>query len=76
MHLHPNPVKTMLLAFIAFTILPSAFWSTLTYLVIDETVAKIVGITFLVSGLYTCWRGRPNNYSWFGKCKKKQLSKQ
>lgn len=71
-----DQLKSVAVAFLVFTVLPVTFWSSLTYLVIDGTVAKIVGITFLIAGLYTCYRGSHNNYTWFSKCKKPRLKTQ
>lgn len=60
---------TSSLAFIAFTLLPVLFWAGLTYAVINEDAAKAVAILFGITGMYTCYRGRKNNYHWFNKCK-------
>ena len=69
----PKQLSTLGLAFVAFAVLPSAFWSGIAYWVISPDAAKAVGIGFFIAGLYTCYRGSKNNYHWFNrKCNKQQ----
>lgn len=58
-------LSSLALAFIAFAILPASFWGSLTYWFIDRQVATAVVIVFVISGLYTCYRGSKNRYHWF-----------
>lgn len=68
----PKQLATLGLAFVAFAILPTAFWSGITYWVISPGAAKVVGLAFFIAGLYTCYRGSKNNYHWFkNQCKTK-----
>lgn len=67
----PKHLATIGLAFIAFAVLPTAFWTSITYWVVNPTAAKVVGLSFFIAGLYTCYRGGSNNYRWFNqRCNK------
>lgn len=68
----PKQLATLGLAFVAFALLPAAFWSGITYWVISPNAAKVVGISFFIAGLYTCYRGSKNNYHWFNRQCNKQ----
>lgn len=72
----PKQVATLGAAFVAFAVLPSVFWASLTYWVISPEAAKAVGIGFFIAGLYTCYRGSRNNYHWFNRQCNKQHSTQ
>ena len=63
----PKRIATLGLAFVAFALLPTAFWYVITNWVINFETAKVVGISFFIAGLYTCYRGSKNNYRWFNK---------
>ena len=69
----PKQLATLGLAFVAFAVLPSAFWFGITFWVISHEAAKAVGIGFFIAGLYTCYRGSKNNFHWFNRqCNKHQ----
>lgn len=56
---------SLVLAFIAFAVLPASFWGSLTYWLINPTVGTAVAIIFVIAGLYSCYKGSQNNYDWF-----------
>ena len=72
----PKQLATLGLAFVAFALLPTAFWYVITYWVINPEVAKAVGIGFFIAGLYTCYCGSKNHYHWFNRqCNKQQSTR-
>lgn len=53
-----------LMAVLVFMVLPTTFWGSMFYYFTNPTLGMISVITMLVSGAYTCVRGKRNDFKW------------
>lgn len=53
-----------LMAIFAFVLLPTAFWGSMFYYFTNPTLGMISVITMLISGAYTCIKGKVKDHKW------------
>lgn len=53
-----------ILAIIVFMVLPTTFWGTLFFYFTNPILGMISVITMLVSGAYTCIKGKQKDFRW------------